>query len=53
MGCSSTCGRANSGPGGAAACREMVTWQEVKEHPRMASAAVALANRAVSPAMLH
>lgn len=40
----------NSGPGGAAACMEMITWQEGKEHPRMASA---LANRALSPAVLH
>lgn len=53
MGCSSTCGRANSGPGDAAACREMVMWQEGKEHPQMATAALALANRALSPAVLH
>lgn len=53
MGCSSTCGRANSGPGSATACREMVTWWEDKEHPGMVTAALAPAKRALSPAVLH
>ena len=51
-GCGSAWGRANSGRGRAAACREVVMWREGKEQPQMATAALAPANRMLSPAVL-
>lgn len=45
-------GRANGGRSCAAACREVVMWQEGKEQLRTATAAFAPASRALGPAVL-